>query len=498
MTRSGRWCAGILATALVAALSTIVVGGTAGATVVNDEATFRAAYGNAAETSIVLDADITLTCDGGGAGIDTAERLSATAITIDGQGHTITQSCPDRTVLLAALGGGLTLERVTLAGGRGGVQGTGAVVARDTRITGMTSPVADAIGISSTGSLTLTDVVIDDVTSTGGIAAGAVGSPVVATRLQVHDLETTTGTAYGVASVVGGTVTDSAFARLEGVAALGVWTLASSSTVSGTTISDLTGTTDAFAVLSSVDTTVTDSSFTGLSGPIAGGVLVGGDATLTRSTIADVVGGDTTAGLSANGSASVVNSTITGVTGWAAVAGGDLTLVYSTIVGNGQTPEPGACDVADCGAEARESGVVPLVADSDAQLVVDGALVTFGSVIAQNLVGGPNCIAGSTASVGYNLADDTSCGLTGTGDRQVVGIDPLLGPLTANGGVGPTRIPLTGSPLLDAIPVAACQTGPAAGVVTDERGLPRPALGGCDIGAVEVQPQPEPEPTFTG
>ena len=83
-------------------------------------------------------------------------------------------------------------------------------------------------------------------------------------------------------------------------------------------------------------------------------------------------------------------------------------------------------------------------------------------------------------------------------NRQVVGLDPLLGPLAANGGIAATRIPLPGSPLLDAIPAAACQTGPAAGITTDERGLPRPALGGCDVGAVEVQPEPVPEPTFTG
>ncbi len=60
---------------------------------------------------------------------------------------------------------------------------------------------------------------------------------------------------------------------------------------------------------------------------------------------------------------------------------------------------------------------------------------------------------------------------------------PLLGPLAANGGPTQTLLPGAGSAAIDALAGAAC---PA----TDQRGLPRPALGGCDAGAVEVQPAP--------
>jgi hypothetical protein len=45
------------------------------------------------------------------------------------------------------------------------------------------------------------------------------------------------------------------------------------------------------------------------------------------------------------------------------------------------------------------------------------------------------------------------------------------------------------SPVIDAIPAAACQTGIAAGITTDQRGVDRPQLVGCDIGAVEVTQQ---------
>ena len=60
-----------------------------------------------------------------------------------------------------------------------------------------------------------------------------------------------------------------------------------------------------------------------------------------------------------------------------------------------------------------------------------------------------------------------------------------------------TREPVSGSPLVDAIPTGSCQNDGASGITTDQRFLPRPAGNGCDIGAVEVQPTPPgpgPEP----
>jgi len=53
--------------------------------------------------------------------------------------------------------------------------------------------------------------------------------------------------------------------------------------------------------------------------------------------------------------------------------------------------------------------------------------------------------------------------------------------LRDNGGATQTDAPLIGSPILDSIPVERCS------VAVDQRGRPRPAGGGCDAGAVELQ-----------
>jgi hypothetical protein len=197
-----------------------------------------------------------------------------------------------------------------------------------------------------------------------------------------------------------------------------------------------------------------------------GGVAAGGNVTLTGSTISgNTVPGGSGGGIGSSSAVTATNSTISGNT--AALDGGgigaseDVTLVYATVVGNS------AADSANVGSEA--------------------GLVAFGSVVALRQGGGPNCtIPGSTTSNGFNFSDDASCGFTGTGDRQNAG-DPGLGALVNNGGPTQTRLPQTGSLLIDAIPVASCQADGASGITTDQRGVERPQGPGCDIGAVEVE-----------
>jgi hypothetical protein len=186
-----------------------------------------------------------------------------------------------------------------------------------------------------------------------------------------------------------------------------------------------------------------------------------------------------------NGALTITNSTITGNTavGTGSSNGGigagqDMLIAYSTIVGN----------------SAATAANVQALSD-DVEFSQDRV---FGTVIADPQGGGTNCGTPSDAgaSEGYNFSDDESCNLTATGDRQSAA-DPDLGALGDNGGPTPTMLPADGSPLIDFIPVAACQTGVATGVTDDQRGVTRPQGSGCDIGAVEVEVIPPDSSTTT-
>jgi hypothetical protein len=96
-----------------------------------------------------------------------------------------------------------------------------------------------------------------------------------------------------------------------------------------------------------------------------------------------------------------------------------------------------------------------------------------------------NCF-GTVGNGGSNISDDASCGFgTSTGaNGQTIGdsVNPLLDPsgLQDNGGPTETIALQSGSPAIDAIPIANCQA-------TDQRGVTRPddAETACDIGAYE-------------
>ena len=150
-------------------------------------------------------------------------------------------------------------------------------------------------------------------------------------------------------------------------------------------------------------------------------------------------------------------------------------------------------------------GLGALAVEGDAANIVTDSLTSADSVVAQPL-GAVNCAGGepqmaaaaiSSTDGGYNFSDDTSCGFVAATSSQKTPNDPMLGALANNGGPTQTLLPLAGSPLLDAIPPAAC------GANVDQRGVTRPQGTGCDIGAVEVEAlTPAPAalvtPRFTG
>jgi hypothetical protein len=212
-----------------------------------------------------------------------------------------------------------------------------------------------------------------------------------------------------------------------------------------------------------------------------GGGLQGNlDVTVIDSNVSENINGGIATNPSESAHLTVVNTTVHHNTlaglGGGVFSGGDATFVYATITDN--TANQAYADV-----------------------FVNGTLSSFGTVVS-GPPGDDICLAGpSSVSQGYNFNSDDSCRFTAPTDRENAG-DPLLGPLASNGGPTQSRLPLAGSPLLDAIPQAACP----ADVTTDQRGVARPQAGSCDIGSVEVEvitpvPVPVPlpvTPRFTG
>ena len=106
-----------------------------------------------------------------------------------------------------------------------------------------------------------------------------------------------------------------------------------------------------------------------------------------------------------------------------------------------------------------------------------GVLMSMSNTIIANSSSGGDCYNYHSVPLNNrNLIEDGSCGPTFSGD-------PLLGSLADNGGPTWTFALLPGSPAIDKGSNAACLS-------TDQRSVPRPQGGVCDIGAFEVA-QPE-------
>lgn len=108
------------------------------------------------------------------------------------------------------------------------------------------------------------------------------------------------------------------------------------------------------------------------------------------------------------------------------------------------------------------------------------------TIVANGVAAGTftNCngSGGDNVSGGHNLEDRDQCFQTkATGDQ--VGVDPLLGPFAAVPDAASTLALLPGSPAINAGSPGACND---VGLLTDQRGLPRPQ-GRCDVGAFEFQ-----------
>jgi hypothetical protein len=460
--RNGLGIAGILGLAfggLVFAFS-----GTAAATTVSTEAELRAAFGDPAETSIVLANDIVLeNCDAVTGG--DVDRDSGTALTLDGTGHMVRQQCEGERVFEQAGTGELTFTNIAVTNGDqigfssdqegGGIRAGGDVILLSANISGnlLTGQNPHGGGVFAVGDIVVTNSILEgnrafdpgDAIDARGGAFFTFSGDITITDSILRENE-----ARSPLFAVGG-----AFWTIDGDVDMVRSSMLENAIVGSDVFGGGGGT--------------QNGSFTIISSTIAGNTATGGEGNASAAALGGqfvFLGNSTVSG----------NQAVAQDTG-AAIRAEQVTLVYSTVVSN----------------TGEESANIDVSDGSPTQLT------SFGSVVALP-IGGPNCdLNGSTTDThGFNYSDDGTCGFT-LGSDIPNGSDPLLGPLGPNGGPTPTRVPEPGSPLLDWVGLSACQADGANGVTTDQRNLPRPSGPGCDIGAVEVQVQAIPlQPNFTG
>ncbi len=176
----------------------------------------------------------------------------------------------------------------------------------------------------------------------------------------------------------------------------------------------------------------------------------------------------------ANGTVTITNSTFSGNTAPGGTGGGvyfngtSLTMTNTTIANNSSLVGGGGL---------HRTGTNPLNIRNSIIAGNNGAATSpdaFGPVNSQ----GNNIIGNVTGSTGWVAAD-------------LQNINPMLGALAANGGLGNTHLPLTGSPALDAgqncvVDLSCAAANPPVAITADQRGISRPQNAIVDIGSVEV------------
>ncbi len=206
-----------------------------------------------------------------------------------------------------------------------------------------------------------------------------------------------------------------------------------------------------------------------------------GSLQMDSSTLFDNRSSDNGGGIYNSHIISITNSTISG--NRAANDGGGL---YSDA---GYDPTPMAyldnVTIANNLADSDNSGV----GKGGGVAIVSGTVSVRNTLIGTNtdLSGqAPDC-SGVLTSDRYNLVQNIAgCTITGNLIGNITGQDPKLGPLQNNGGATWTQALLSGSPAINAGNPTTPGSGLAACLSADQRGLPRPLGGRCDIGAVEM------------
>ena len=211
------------------------------------------------------------------------------------------------------------------------------------------------------------------------------------------------------------------------------------------------------------------------------GIFLRGDLTLDGVAISDFQSDGV---FNQSGNLTVLNSTIAnnGEQGIFA-QGGTSTVNNSTIVGNGEE------GISSSGASSVNNSTIANNGDVGIFARSNGNISINSSIVANNNNGNGDLFAFGTLNPTSSLILDSDFvnGVSG----NIIGVDPLLGPLGNNGGSTQTLLLGAGSPAIDA------GSNPL-GLALDQTGANRVFGPQVDIGATEFVPASVPEPGSLG
>jgi hypothetical protein len=198
------------------------------------------------------------------------------------------------------------------------------------------------------------------------------------------------------------------------------------------------------------------------------------------------------------GTLSVMNTTFTGNYAWygggAIFNNGSATIANSTFSGNGVSIyASGGGAILNNGSTATltitnstfSGNYADLGSFGTGAIFNRGSIVTLSNTILANDPDAGNCaydFGSPITNGGNNIDDGATCGWA-SANGSMSNTDPLLGPLTDNGGSSFTFALLAGSPAIDGV----TYNPPNGAPLTDQRGSARPQGAVYDIGSYEFE-----------
>ncbi|MBP6786321.1 MAG: hypothetical protein KA170_01930 [Candidatus Promineofilum sp.] len=438
--------------------------------------------------------------------------LVTSTVTVEGNGSTITRTGKNDLRFFTVVNyygevGDLTLNDLTLTGGRNEYDNGGAVYAFEATLTVNNCTITGNQSGSSGGGIfaSYTDVTVNNSTVSnnlsyagGGLYGGYGDITITDSIISGNDAPDSYGAGlYLVSADV--TIDGTTVADNEGYSAAGLNITYSTFSITDSVISGNQANADGDGGgIYMLDATgqIHDVAITGNKGRMGGGMFV-------YSSVLTVSGSTLSANQADNGGGiyawtgsevTVDNSTLSGneaVThGGGAAVTGALTLVNSTLSNNEAGGAGGGLNVISGAATLQRTLVAGNSAPTGREIQRTAGTVTVNS---HNLFG-------FSGNGGLN---GLSAGATDAVPSAALAA--VLGPLADNSGRTHTHALPPGSPAIDAAPSAVCAAAPVGGL--DQRSQPRNTEGNgvasaneCDIGAYEYQPNgpvDTPTPTAT-